>query len=88
MKELRVIIIWILVIISLLGLSYLLLETKEAFNECKIIAPINPDDLNCGTGYFVNRFKDQALTCCKPPPPPPPPLYTNTNMPHIHPGTF
>lgn len=84
----RVIIIWSLVIFSLLGLSYLLTNTKETFNECKVISPINPDDLNCGKGFFVNRFYDQKLVCCKPPPPPPPPILSTAGEPHIHPGAY
>lgn len=88
MKDVRLVIIWTLVIISLLGLLYLLAETKEAFNECKIISPVNPDDLNCGAGFFVNRFHDQKLTCCRPPPPPPPPILSSAGLPHIHPGAY
>jgi hypothetical protein len=86
MKDGRLIIIYILVIFSLSGLMYMLKITKEGFNDCKVLFPINPDDLNCGPGYFVNRFADQKLTCCRPPPPPPPPYFSPAGLPHVHPG--
>lgn len=84
--KMRVIIVSAIVIASLLCLVYLFKVNREKFNDCKVIFPVNPDDLNCGPGYFVNRFAEQKLYCCKPPPPPPPPIFSPAGLPHIHQG--